>query len=182
MTVFKKRASIGRRRTKTTILATALATTLLTSILTTDGLAQGSCEPFSVVSTGDGRTVEYIDHGAPGSSLGDQRIGVRVLTAEDGSPAGTLHWVLTVMHPQPDGTGTVYLELTFFLPDGELFTKGIRAVTNAPEDTARQSTDRSAQTAIIGGTGAYAGARGTYEQFSSPNGIGETYVLDISCD
>ena len=166
---------------KPSMLAAVVAVIVAIATTMTSAHAKGSCAPFAVVSTGDNRSVEYIDNGADGHSRGDQRIGVRRLVTETGNPAGELRWILTVLESRGESGGTADVELYFAMPDGTLFTKGMRTLTSAPDETAKQSTDRSVQTAVVGGTGVYAGARGAYKQISHGN-LKETYLFNITCD
>ena len=157
-----------------------LALAITPVIASTSVSAQETCSPFTLVSTGEGRSVEYIDIGVEGSSRADKRIGVRDLTAQDGSAVGQARWILTVLEPKGEGSGASYIDWVFSLPDGVLFAKGLKAVTSAPDDTSKQSSDNSDQFAIVGGTGVFAGARGTHTK--SLDGLKEIYSIEITCE
>ncbi len=160
--------------------AFAASIAAMAAVVALPALAQATCSPLTLVSSGETRSVEYIDIGAEGGSIADKRIGVRGLAAEDGSPSGQLRWVLTVVKPYSEDGGASFVEGVFALPDGHIFIRGFLGIGNAPADTAIQSYDQPGQFAVIGGTGAYAGARGISS--STFDGMKETYHLEITCD
>jgi Dirigent-like protein len=102
--------------------------------------------PFSFVDlppeNGPGRTV----------SRGDLLILTNPLTARDGSKAGTLHAVCTVTDPRSS------LDTAIFHCNGSYL---LRRGTLALSATAPIAVAKTFRIAVTGGTGAYAGARGT---------------------
>jgi hypothetical protein len=94
-----------------------------------------------------------IDTGPKGLSVGDTIVNVAALTRA-GKPAGRVHIVETVLDKAHQGTSQAF---TIFVAGGtvEAFGGGV----NLPIPGAPQPPQD--QRAVIGGTGAYAGASGT---------------------
>lgn len=105
-----------------------------------------------------------VDVGDAGPSIGDYQVFHAVGT-KDGEPFGHLYGLkLEVALPgqegAPEGLGLFQNQLTFVLPDGDIVVEGVQYYTqdgSIPDITINEGETR----AIVGGTGAYAGARGT---------------------
>ncbi|CAB4927486.1 unannotated protein [freshwater metagenome] len=122
--------------------------------------------------------LQGVDLGATGTSKGDEKHFEAAVT-RDGEPVGKLLGQLTV-RDVPDAGGTARVDesdLVFRLKDGDLFATGIAEYSGTDW---RLTAQKPVRRAILGGTGAYAGARGelvttlrsdgTYEQRFSFSG------------
>jgi hypothetical protein len=141
----------------------------------------GACAPFTVKSGSAERSVEIVDVGEAGPTPGDMRIGRRSLTDEAGNPKGSYRWIIIGLDGAEgaQGAGESYGVHVMNLPDGQIQLQFFAAVVGAPNDPARPSVGES-EGVIVGGTGAYAFARGTVRR--SFDGTDATYVVDVRCD
>ncbi|MEM7443547.1 MAG: hypothetical protein AAF414_09495 [Pseudomonadota bacterium] len=141
-----------------------------------------ACQPFTVVSDGSDRTVDYIDNGAPGPSAGDQRIGYRSLADQDGNPVGHYRWIGTVLNqPGDDGTvGESVYEYIMALGDGHIGYHRLVQTDSPAQDTSGVAWDTTQSAIVTGGTGAYAFAHGTVT--ISRDDMVVTMEFDIACD
>jgi hypothetical protein len=114
--------------------------------------------PTTVVFTTKGGHVTPIDLGKPGHSVGDEVAFDAKLIAADGSSAGSVYGTQTTIKVG-SRTDIVQAMYTFELPGGNVVAGGTSRYDHRdPTGTRRgQSFDRP----ILGGTGSYAGARGT---------------------
>jgi hypothetical protein len=118
-------------------------------------------------------TITQIDTGASGSSAGDYSVFSAAVT-KDGQPYGSLYGQkLLVAEPgqagAPDGLGRYENHLEFDLPDGTITVTGLQYYTtdgSIPDIALTQGEDR----AIVGGTGAYEGARGVLRSTTNADG------------
>jgi len=102
------------------------------------------------------------DLGEPGPSIGDLSAFNAEVT-KDGKAFGHLVGTkILVVLPGEDGVGTYQNQLTFVLDDGTITITGIQPYPVDPNNAAAVQKVRqgTTQRAIVGGTGAYAGARG----------------------
>ncbi|CAB4730792.1 MAG: hypothetical protein F2934_01960 [Actinobacteria bacterium] len=102
------------------------------------------------------------DLGEPGPSIGDLATFNAGVT-KDGKAFGTLVGTkILVVLPGDDGVGTFQNQLTFVLPDGTITVTGVQPYPVDPNNAAAVAKVRqgTTQRSIVGGTGAYAGARG----------------------
>lgn len=114
-------------------------------------------------------TIETIEDPAAGRH-GDVSFYEAALTRE-GKPAGVLRGTIVINDVTPDSTGSeVRLRtLVFALPEGQIVAIGtsdyaLPLVANVP------ALRRAATTAIVGGTGAYSGARGQVKSIRKADG------------
>lgn len=102
------------------------------------------------------------DLGEPGPSVGDLSAFSATVT-KDGKAFGRLVGTkILVVLPDTDGVGTYQNQLTFILDDGTISVAGVQSY---PVDTnnaaaVKKVIEGTTQRAIVGGTGAYAGAHG----------------------
>lgn len=102
------------------------------------------------------------DLGEPGPSVGDLSAFNADVT-KDGKAFGRLVGTkILVVLPGEDGVGTFQNQLTFVLDDGTITVTGVQPYPVDPNNAAAVQKVREGTThrAIVGGTGAYAGARG----------------------
>lgn len=102
------------------------------------------------------------DLGEPGPSIGDLSTFNADVT-KDGKAFGHLVGTkILVVLPGEDGVGTYQNQLTFVLDDGTITITGVQPYPVDPNNAAAVAKVRegTTQRSIVGGTGAYAGARG----------------------
>ncbi|WP_421724438.1 hypothetical protein [Bauldia sp.] len=142
-------------------------------------IAASECVPFEIVSDGSDRTVEYIDHGAEGPSLGDRRIGRRSAAVSGQDGTATVRWIVESVSPDGEEPSIVADQVAYIFDDGTLFTRKIGPRIGAAPDVEGVSSG-GGEGAVVGGTGVFAFARGTYE--ITRDGLTSTIRFDIRCD
>lgn len=141
------------------------------------------CESFRIISL-DGRVVTTHDQGDEGPSIGDLRIGERIIGDEEGNPIGEVRWKISLLDPDHDGKPSHNLLRMFFLfENGSILADGIHSPKNGLHDSERVSAPRT-ELVVLGGTGAFRHARGVIELLPSTDGNPEHvhYQVDVSCD
>lgn len=111
---------------------------------------------------------EYHDAGAAGPSVGDMylRYGEVALTP-DGPVVGDYYTQATlVFHDEQMGKSARSFKKEFILPEGSIYTMDFVALDHGKPVEAEHVSEG----AIIGGTGEYAGIRGTYTLRIAPSG------------
>ena len=115
-------------------------------------------------------TLEYVDLGAAGPSLGDQRV-TAVATTVEGAGAGRLDAVLTTTAVDTPNKGDEvrigHLVFTTGRGPDQVVIDGTSAY---PAAGATIPANTSTVRPIVGGSGAYAGARGWAESFHLADG------------
>jgi len=104
----------------------------------------------------------YIDLGAPGGSVGDQRIWQFSAKTSDGEVV-VMDWVMLTMGTV-DGSPEVDRRMTsavFSFSNGPSDRILIEGIGLYPASGATVKVDATLERAVIGGTGKYAGAQGT---------------------
>jgi len=122
-----------------------------------------SSKPADFTVTSAKPDLTLVDTGAKGPSIGDYEVFSSAVT-KDGTPFGVLYGMkLEVALPPapgaPEGLGRFQNQLTFDLPDGTICVAGVQYYTM--DGSIPQTLKEGELRAIVGGTGAYAGARGT---------------------
>ncbi|MCP4384652.1 MAG: hypothetical protein GY798_25095 [Hyphomicrobiales bacterium] len=163
-------------------VAIAISILVFGSMLSSS-VAMAACEPFSLIADSSGRDAAYVDVGEEGVSPGDLRVGVIPMLDESGRTVADLHWKLHILNPSVQaGDGPVPRRFSMHvlvLEDGEIHFNALPAAAQPPQDTKRRSVT-SFDGVVIGGTGAYAFARGTATRtFDGEDG---TLDLNIRCD
>lgn len=129
-------------------------------------------EDFTAVSAAPEVTV--VDSDGDGQDVGDYSVFEAPVT-KDGKRFGDLYGLkLTVAAPPVDGAPSADLglfqnQLTFVFPDGDVIIGGTQFYTldgSIPDSSEKSGEYR----AILGGTGAYAGARGVLHTTARPDG------------
>jgi hypothetical protein len=115
-------------------------------------------------------TLEYVDLGKTGPSLGDERV-TAIATAIDGGGTGRLDAVLTTTAIDAPNKGDEirigHLVFTFGTAGDQIVVDGTSAY---PASSPTIAQDTSTIRPIVGGSGAYAGARGWAESFHLADG------------
>jgi len=141
--------------------------------LTLAGCANSSASPTNFTLITSKPTVTQVDTGDPGNSPGDYQVFSAAAT-KDGQAFGNLYGLkLEVALPgkagAPEGLGLFQNQLTFVLPDGDISVLGVQY--HSPDGSLPTSASADGETrAIVGGTGAYAGARGTLVSTAQEDG------------
>jgi len=144
--------------------------------------ADAACGPLTMTSVPGTREVHFRDQDDSGGiTPGDTRTGEMALVNADGSTAGKIHWLATVQATDADGKPTAYDEVQVFtFDDGAVFTVNQHAPAASFEETTTTIVPTGAKRRIVGGTGAYAKARGTMD--ITVDGVDFTYRFDMACD
>lgn len=121
---------------------------------------------------------DYIDHGAPGVSVGDVRIVRWRLFGSLTDAEADMHVIATVVGATPGGGWTALDEAVIRFANGTLRASGESVLADPADTTSADETP--GQAAVLGGTGAFAGARGTMESAVSPDGR-HTVAFSIAC-
>ncbi|WP_421725193.1 hypothetical protein [Bauldia sp.] len=153
------------------------------ALATETGLAQGrACDELTLVSMNDHREVHFVDFDNDGPSIGDRRIGHRRLVDKDGNVIADRVWTVTVQEVDDAGEPTVTAsEAVTLFEDGNIFTRvDNRDPVNVDDLTTMHSNAQRPPQAIIGGTGAYAGATGTLEVIRGKDNQ-MTFVFALDC-
>lgn len=141
--------------------------------------AQAACGPFEVISDGSERKVFYLDEGDEGPSVGDKRVGFRVVKDADGNPLGEHQWINQTVLLDASGNPSRTMEThAVTLEDGQLFYSVANKLISPPALTERPSVPDHVGV-VTGGSGVYASATGTVSIAFDGNGI--SYSFDISC-
>ncbi|MEM7445244.1 MAG: hypothetical protein AAF414_18130 [Pseudomonadota bacterium] len=179
--MLKKALKEAKHRPARAVLAMGLALAATTWTVSAPASDRTSCEDFTVYSDGSMRTVTYVDHLPEGTSIGDQRIGYRSLSESDGNAVGDFRWILTVLEvgeSEGDATHTSSTG-TITFPEGSIFF--VRLASPATDEPAAvDQIIAPNDLAIIGGSGAFEGARGTIGR--DIDGVATTFSFDIECD
>ena len=106
------------------------------------------------------RIAEHIDHGEPGVSVGDRRVGRMTMRTEAGEEAGTMFFHSHMLREPADAHAHLITGQNIFVTDrGTIFTMYVQ---ETPDQNYADAEHRphALDLAVIGGTGAYAAARG----------------------
>lgn len=142
--------------------------------------AFADCESFEAISDGSQRNVEFVDHGAKGATVGDQRIGFRQVKISGGDMTGEHMWINTVVKLDEDGNPSRTIEDHVLRFDvGSIFYSVSNALVSPASDTGKPSVGDHFG-AVTGGTGAYDSATGSVG--IAFDGTAITYSFDIDCD
>ncbi len=145
-------------------------------------LAGGACKPMTLTSDNTGRSVDYIDVKDDGTGRGDMRIGTRRLLDEDGQVVGYRRWIAIALDNPPDASSKseVFASLVLNLDNGQLHLQTLADTSRGIHETEPSLLKPEDTGVVIGGTGAYEFARGSYQSFR--DGEQRTYKLNIKCD
>ena len=135
--------------------------------------ADPSCGAFTLI--GGEKGVNVVDNPPAGKSPGDVRAGWRRLADEGGVAAGTVHYVAVLTEPGAVGGDVLAGDYYVRLAGGTIAAQTLYQLADAGD------TSQKAQNAVLivtGGTGDFAGARGTVEIVA---GEAPRYVFDLAC-
>ncbi|MEM6462794.1 MAG: hypothetical protein AAF724_12850 [Pseudomonadota bacterium] len=170
-------------RNKFLFLLTGIAASALMTPL---AAAQGErrCEPFMVSGPFTTASTEYADLDADGkASTGDKQLGQIQLHNDVGDQMGERSWVMTVLDLNEDGSlKSAFSETISSFYDGAIYTvTKIRDMpANSFEDGQLAIEWSEFTSPILGGTGAYAGVKGTVTASLTEGGV--DYQFDLVCD
>ena len=133
---------------------TAAALAAAAALLPLDSAPAAPNQTFTLQSHLDKATLHRIDNGEPGASAGDVTLLATRLT-RDGKPAGRALYVHTSIDDRYRGVSMI---AHLLLRDGTLELQGEALERQAP-GLGKPPTEFDL--AVVGGTGAYAGATGT---------------------
>lgn len=150
--------------------------------LTAPAAAFDFCAEKKLYTTDAGRQVTFVDVGAEGASIGDQRVGQKDLLDADGNKVGVFRWVATIVQMGEGEDKPVYrVQKSYELEDGILFGTAIDNVKSPVGDTSMVSIV-SGHTSIVGGVGKFANIVGTKHHERHPDTGAFTYHFDIACE
>jgi hypothetical protein len=153
---------------KSSIVAAAAAIAAAAAVLPLSSAPAAPNEAFTLRSRLDKATLHGIDNGKRGASAGDVTVLATSLT-RDGRPAGRALYVHTSLDDRYRGVSMI---AHLLLPDGTIELQGEALERKAP-GLGKPPTEFDL--AIVGGTGAYAGATGTMH----PVDIGSRQDLQV---
>lgn len=144
----------------------------------------GKCQPMTLKSDDVEKAIHHVDVHEEGASRGDWRVGHRRLLDEDGNEVGYRRWVAVALDPPP-GKGDrseIIANIVLVLPDGRIhiqtFIDAGRPIDSTDASVLLENVQGTG--VVVGGTGAYEFARGSYA--STRDGETRTYLLNIKCD
>jgi hypothetical protein len=153
-----------------TLATAAVAATVIAGVLTTSGAAQVPGERTFKIIEGSGGTFNFVDNAPkaknprnPRFSPGDSFVFTTPLFNEANQRIGTLHAYCAVTRGGNFSRASSQCNGTYSLRDGTLAANALLKGENA-------------NIAIVGGTGAYEGARGSITDRNLPRGRTEDTV------
>ena len=140
---------------KKTFIALALPAAAVAAILPAASAPASASGTLSVVSKLDAKTLVMVDAAKPkGRSAGDS-VTFSTSLVVDGKAAGRGEWAQTLVDNRYQG---VVMHAELLLPSGTISLTGA-GVNRRPPGGSDPASE--ADMAVVGGTGSYAGARGT---------------------
>jgi hypothetical protein len=140
---------------KKTIITLALSSAAVAVALSAQSTHAAATGSLSLLARLDRPTLVTVDAARPkGTSAGDT-VDFSVALVRDGKAAGRGEFAQTVVDNRYQG---ISMQAELLLPDGTLELQG-GGVNKRPPGGAEPTRD--SELAVVGGTGAYAGARGT---------------------
>lgn len=116
------------------------------------------CGDFSVTLERD--AVEYIDHGEPGLTTGDRRVGRYFLNDDQGVRIGTMDYITTVLVPTSTGHHPLHAIGHHLFDNGQITHSLIYDLT---DPTSEADVAEQAVFTVTGGTGAFEHASGVIQ-------------------
>ena len=118
-----------------------------------------------------------MDHAGTGVGVGDARAGQGRLLDENGNEIGRSYFHSVVVPGADEGFHTVMGTGHSVFANGMISTSGVIQI---PDPTSSATHTQEFEYAIVGGTGDFAGARGTMRAFTDDQGRRVT-VFDAVC-
>jgi hypothetical protein len=153
---------------RTSVFATAAAVMAAAAVLPLGSAPAAPDATFTVQSRLDKPTLHRIDNGKHGDSAGDVFVFATSLT-RDGKAAGRAEYVQTAVDDRYRG---ISMTVDLLLPDGTIEIQAVGLDRKAPGLT---KPGAESDLAVVGGTGAYAGASGTVH----PVDVGSRQDLEV---
>ncbi len=145
------------------------------SFTTPDAWSTETCEPFRLVSNPDKRLVELIDHGEPGASHGDIRIGYTAMHDESGGEVGYIRWTVHALGRNENlGNAIIVLE------NGQIHLQYLFEPARPHDESHPTVLTHGTEGIVLGGTGTFAHADGVF--VLSVDGDSATFDLRLHCD
>lgn len=144
--------------------------------------ASEACNGFTVTAPlDDSRVVAVLSDDGSDLKAGDRRIGFSPLLDKIGNAVGTVDWQTQVLAGSVDGKARLSSDVVLNFQDGSLFARsGVFTsdgkVVNAGTRTVSDDQVRH----IVGGTGAFAGARGDITFTMQENGDA-VFNVQVTC-
>ncbi|MEM8564162.1 MAG: hypothetical protein AAGF57_18130 [Pseudomonadota bacterium] len=149
----------------------------LTGLHSTTAAGQDNCSlPDMLLTVGE---ITFVDNGDEGVSPGDNRILTHHLADENGDEVGIVNVISTVLHSPVPAATTMYAEGAMHFDAGTLHWSNTSTLVDAA-DTSR-TTDDAFDTVVLGGTGAFRYATGTFHLAPRADGSYDM-SFDISCE
>jgi hypothetical protein len=156
---------------------------IATSVWSGGVLAAGerACESMSLFSPEEPREVYFLDLEKNDVSVGDKRIGHRILQNSNGDTVGNRVWANTVVEVGDDGKASLTTGESFnIFDDGVMYIASEFGIPRDVKATHTQSFNRdSSKFLIFGGTGAYVDAQGVLETEDTDGGM--IYHIKLDC-
>lgn len=135
------------------------------------------CGSFTLERTLGSMT--FVDLGAEGKSPGDQRVIRNTLTDQDGNELGSIHIISTLL-PEDGANGEDHLlaDAVVELANGTLSVVSLLTVPTADQSP---GPDKPNQSAVTGGTGAFANATGVMITSTRDDGRREL-AFELTCE
>lgn len=156
-----------------TTIRTGLIAAALVAFASAAQAAGTDCGAFTLI--GGEKGVNVVDNPPEGKSPGDVRAGWRRLADENGTAAGTVHYVAVLTEPGAAGGDVLAGDYYVRLGAG---TIAAQTLYQLPDSTDTSQKAQNAVLIVTGGTGVFAGAGGTIEIVA---GAAPRYVFDLTC-
>ncbi len=165
----------------------SLHTTALGGLVAFIGVGGLSCTAYSATSVHCGNfavqvlytNVEYLDSGAPGVGVGDQRFGHQQLSDANNEHIGDQYFHTIVVPGGSDEFHQAIVSGHTVFANGTIDWAGTGPIAD-PQAEANPGLPDEVRRSVVGGTGDFAGARGTVVTFYDDERRG-TREFDIIC-
>lgn len=162
--------SIGRFRASSSVCSrrTSLAFVMIGAAIAVSAGCGDDSETLSVVATAKGQHLSTLDLGRQGKSGGDVYVfNSPLLDSEEKESIGSVYGTQTSIALDSDSE-TVQAMITYDFRNGDRITVG--GISEYPRRDTGLVENQEFERPILGGTGRYAGARGTVTSVRRPDG------------
>lgn len=143
--------------------------------------AQEVCGTFSVITPLDARDIEVIEANEDQVTVGDARIGHSVVFDPQGEEVGSIDWETAVLAGSDDENLRMSSEVIMTLQTGSLYIKSSAfSVPNRGDGVRSTIVTEDVVLGIVGGTGVFEGATGTYS-FDIKDNRDFVLIVDANC-
>lgn len=157
-----------------TLFTSAAAATVIVASATAQPLP--SCGPFQITLELD--HIEFFDDRDEGPSTGDRRIGRFDTFLMDGTPAGAFLFASTTLPGGAPGDYHEFGHARYTFDHGTVHISTLYTLADPSDTEHTVTTDYTYP--VLGGTGAFAGARGTVHTQATE--AGRLHTFDLTCD